>query len=226
MMWKSITYKNKPNINVNADTTENVNALADIVEKVLGGFNDGKTPFTIYLDLSKAFDTINHEILLWKLRKYGLSESALGLMESYLSDRQQYVCINGIESVRQQISTSVPQGSVLGPLLFLIYMNDISHSTDFYKFILFADDTSLFSTPILTELNNDLSKISAEFDKVCLWLNQNRLSLNVNKTKLMVFHHPQKVFVNPVITIKGIDLETVDVFKFLGYQIDQKFELE
>ena len=103
-----------------------------------------KTPFSIFLDLSKAFDTVNHDILLDKLAYYGVSGMANNLLKSYLGNRKQYIDLDGSESSCLDIMTGVPQGSVLGPLLFLIYINDISVSSDKFNFILFADDTSLF----------------------------------------------------------------------------------
>ena len=114
---------------------------------------------------------------------------------SYLSQRNQYVEVNGIQSSKTVIQTGVPQGSILGPLLFLIYMNGIHSATEYFTFILYADDTTLFSTmayslPALPHEHDIL--INGELVKVNDWLVANRLSLNVNKTKYMIFHNSQK----------------------------------
>ena len=104
-----------------------------------------QTPFAIFLDLSKAFDTIDHSLLIKKLAFYGFEDSALRLMTSYLSDRQQYIHLDSdTTSSLRRVDVGVPQGSCLGPLLFLIYVNDLPNATELLDSILFADDTSLF----------------------------------------------------------------------------------
>ena len=96
------------------------------------------------LDLSKAFDTVNHIILFDKLEHYGIRGLALDWIRSYFSNRKQYVEYNGHRSLRNEISCGVPQGSILGPLFFLLYINDINNASNLLNLILFADDTNVF----------------------------------------------------------------------------------
>ena len=149
---------------------------------------DRKTlPITIFIDLSKAFDTLNHNILLDKLYHYGIRGTTLCW--------QQYVEIDDTASDKRVITTGVPQGSILGPLLFLIYMNDISYTSQLFKFILCADDTTLFSSigySLPTYTSNVDLLLNNELIYICDWLIINKFSLNISKTKYMVFHPYQK----------------------------------
>ena len=114
--------------------------------------NNGDIPITIFLDLSKAFDTLNHSILLDKLKHYGIKDWALNLLNSYLSDKQKFVQINNIKSSLLPVKTGVPQGSILGPLLFIIYLNDFTNASDIFKIIAYADDSTLLAK--LSDFNN------------------------------------------------------------------------
>ena len=121
-------------------------ACLELVHKLTAQLENNETPFCIFIDLSKAFDTLDHSILLQKLKFYGLDEISINWFKSYLSERKQFVEIDGISSDIQTINTGVPQGSTLGPLLFIIYMNDLNTVSNIFNIILFADDTSLNST--------------------------------------------------------------------------------
>ena len=111
-------------------------------------------------------------------------------MQSYLTNRKQYVEINNTQSTKNEITVGVPQGSILGPLLFIIYINDIIHSSTIFRFIICADDTTLYTTLDTQEDINDI--VNDELVKINNWLKVNKLSLNVAKTKAMLFHMPQK----------------------------------
>ena len=154
-------------------------------------------PFSIVLDLSKAFDTLDHTILLQKLKHYGINGKALQLCENYLPNRTQYVEINGVKSGALPITTGVPQGSILGPLLFIIYINVFSLASQVFTFIAYADDTTLFSTVsnFTNTPNIDPNRlINEELFKINEWLEINKLSVNIAKTKYMLLHmHNKKV---------------------------------
>jgi len=175
----------------------------------------------IYIDLSKAFDTLNYEILLYKLKHYGVTGAAFKLMESYLTNRRQYVKYNVHESNLNEIKTGVPQGSILGPLLFSIYINDLVTINNIFRFIMYADDTTIYFNMEDFPRVNLGDNISNELNKVDIWLRQNKLSLNADKTKCMIFHTCQKR-VNPIqLSIGGKQIENLKSFKFLGIIFDE-----
>ena len=169
----------------------------------------------IFLDLSKAFDTLDHAILLTKLQKCGVRGLALSWFQSYLCGRTQYVDYNGTKSDVHEITCGVPQGSILGPLLFLIYINDLPQISKIGSNILFADDTNiLYTAPNYTTLRNTINK---DLIIISAWFKLNKLSVNVSKTKCVVFHTRRS---RPPddwhIILNDNILETVDQIKFLG----------
>ena len=179
------------------------------------------------MDLSKAFDTLDHKILLHKLKYYGIKGKELDWFKSYLSNRQQFVEINGTLSDTKLITTGVPQGSVLGPLLFLIYMNDIEVVSDVFNAILFADDSTFITTINASLSSKMLNKsfetlINNELRKIYDWLVVNKLSLNIKKTKCMLFHSTNTRFsFIPKLAINDIEIERVKNFNFLGLTINE-----
>lgn len=194
-------------------------ATLELVDRLMKSMNSGDIPLSIFIDLSKAFDTLNHKILLTKLNYYGLSKKSLNLLCNYLHNRTQYVTFNGVESSYKKISTGVPQGSILGPLLFLIYINDIEHTSDFFSIISYADDTTL-TCDINCKLENISTKINTELAKIHTWLTLNKLSLNILKTNFILFSQRNKVLPKIELELNGIALEQVNVFNFLGTTLD------
>jgi retron-type reverse transcriptase len=156
-------------------------ALIEIVDNILSDLENGKYISGIYLDLSKAFDTVDHKILLYKLNHYGIRDHSLKWFESYLSDRTQFTYINNNQSNLKPMKYGVPQGSVLGPLLFLIYTNDIVNSTSQdCKTRLFADDTNGFVTADSPAQLKHL--ISSFLEDIFSWCSENKLTVNLDKT--------------------------------------------
>ena len=164
--------------------------MLQLVHQISNAINNKGTSAGNFLDLSNAFDTVNHAILLSKLEHYGIRGTALDWIKNYLYNRKQYVEYNEVCSDLNIINCGIPQGSILGPLLFILYINDISNSSNLLKFILFADDTNIFySCRNLESLNTTLN---IELEKVTQWLIANKLSINIKKTKYVIFRTRQK----------------------------------
>ena len=145
----------------------------------------------VFLDIRKAFDTVNHENLLDKLNCYGIGDEELLFFGSYLRDHTQCCSVNGHKSMLKRVTSGVPQGSILGPLLFIIYMNDLPACVKDVNVTMYADDTSL-DKAIRTsqELREELVPT---FAKVCEWLKRNKLSLNTIKTEFMIIGSPHRL---------------------------------
>jgi hypothetical protein len=193
-------------------------AALELVDRIICSMDHKQTPLNIFLDLSKAFDTLDHTILLNKLKYYGLGGTSLKLFETYLSNRRQIVQFNNTLSEQQIIKTGVPQGSILGPLLFIIYLNDLIKVCDMFKPVIYADDTALFT--VLETESNHVNNINSELEKICNWFKVNKLSLNASKTKAMLFHPIQKTVDKFDIIIDGSTVEFVEQFSYLGIILD------
>jgi hypothetical protein len=195
-------------------------SLIEITEKIKESIDSGKYGCGIFIDLKKAFDTVNHEIMLRKLEHYGIRGSILKWFESYLIGRKQYVFYNGASSDVKEISCGVPQGSVLGPLLFLIYINDLPNISKKLNFFLFADDTNIYYES--TDLKELEKTVNEELKKLSLWLNINRLALNVSKTNFVIFRSAQKKSNhNVTILMNKKALQQKDHVKYLGILLDE-----
>ena len=218
----NILYKNQFGFQSNMSTEYAVNALLNNIFQTL---EEKEYGVCILLDFAKAFDTVNHEILTKKLEYYGIRGTALQWLKSYLCNRMQCTEVGDTQSELEYIKCGVPQGSVLGPLLFLLYINDIVESSKIFKFILFADDTSLYYSTknpldIQETVNNELANISD-------WLSANRLSLNVGKSKLLYFTNNSRSELAKIeIKINNQILAEVSDAKYLGVYIDNKLQWE
>ena len=194
-------------------------SLMEITEEIKESIDNGKFGCGIFIDLKKAFDTVNHQILLTKLEHYGIRGAILKWFESYLSNRKQYVFHNGVASDMEAISCGVPQGSVLGPLLFLIYVNDLPNISDKLKFFLFADDTNIYyESDDLIELEKTVNQ---ELRKLSQWLNINRLALNIGKTNFVIFRANKKIYHTVTLILNRKAIEQKDHVKYLGILMDE-----
>ena len=222
---QNILYTHQYGFRKNRDTQQ---PLIQLLNKVYKGLNKSTSEYTlsVFLDLRKAFDTCNIDILIKKLNHYGFRGTSLKWFKNYLTGRKQYVELEGFKSNEQVITHGVPQGSVLGPILFLLYINDFPQATNLFS-SLFADDTLL--TKSMSDVKNLYDYANNELIKVSDWFKSNKLSLNVSKTKFMIFRNEKmpkvndefKLFIdNSEIERIGNDFDTKS-FKFVGISLDE-----
>ena len=197
----------------------NIHALINLTEMIREALDNSNFACGIFIDLQKAFDTVDHQILLRKMEYYGIRGIANKWFKSYLSNRQQFVSINGFNSEKQAMNYGVPQGSVLGPLLFLIYINDLHKSIKYSKIHHFADDTNLLV--VGKTLKSIQKQMNIDLKLLCKWLRANKISLNASKTELVIFRDPKKKTTHELkIKIGGKKLYPCKSVKYLGVFID------
>ena len=195
-------------------------AILQLTENIVSALDRKELAIGVCLDLSKAFDTVNHEILFDKLYHYVIRGIALDWVKSYFTNRKQFVQFNESYSSHLNITCGVPQGSILGPLFFLLYINDLGNISTIFKFLLFADDTNLF----LSHKNPEhlLNLANSELEKVSSWFIANKLSINIKKTNFMLFKPRQKkCALNQPLLIDGKEIEQVSQTSFLGVIFNQ-----
>jgi hypothetical protein len=215
---KHILYTNQFGFRKHRST---IDAVTKLLTDLASDMDNKTNTSSVFLDLSKAFDTIDHNILLSKLEFYGVRGIALDWFRSYLQDRTQYVEYIGATSRLQNIECGVPQGSVLGPLLFIIYTNDLPDVLKFSKTILFADDTTIYKSS--DNLSNLYTNVNTDVCTLSEWFKANRLSLNVTKTNYILFK-TKKTAHDYKLTICGQQIAQCRHTKFLGIHIDEKLK--
>ena len=198
-------------------------ALLSMTQQIRDIMESGNIAIGVFVDFQKAFDTVNHNILIKKLNHYGIRGTANKWFESYLNKRKQCVSIAGQQSEYRYINHGVPQGSVLGPLLFLVYINDLHLSIRHSTVRHFADDTNLLyatdkSKPrnrnIVRNLNKDLKSLNH-------WLLANKISLNSTKTELIFFRDKKTKIPKLDIRLSGTKLESTNDVKYVGIIFDE-----
>ena len=195
----------------------------DVVSLLLQAIKRKEHAICLFIDFKKAFDSIDHQLLLLKLEKYGIRGNVLELFSSYLSNREQYVSVNGASSGSLPVSIGIPQGSTLGPILFNIFVNDIpySHEDNLHTYQ-WADDTAFVS------LNNNLEyliqNLNAHMQIFYNWCENNKMNLNFNKTKAMLVSYRTMPDHIPNVNIHGVEIEYVNEYKYLGLLIDNKLK--
>ena len=215
----NILSQNQYGFQKNTSTTD---ALLQFMSEAHKSLDRKETLISVFLDFSKAFDTVNHTLLLQKLEHMGIRGTSLKWFESYLTNRTQVVCIDDINSSAKHIVTGVPQGSVLGPALFLCYVNCINNACSLVKSVQFADDTTLYlshknSQYLSDTLNRQLTILDS-------WLCANRLSLNIQKTSFMVISNME--LQRFPLKIRNCELSRVQKAKFLGVIVDEKLNFK
>ena len=194
-------------------------AIIDFLENINDSFSENKHYLSVYLDFSKAFDTICHEILLKKIEIMGFRGPIHNWIRSYLTNRKQFVSIGEASSDMLFTKMGVPQGSTLGPLLFILYINDMSNSLSYLKTIHFADDSTLHIS--MNKNENIAPRINADLAVINTWLISNKLHLNIDKTKYMIFSMRDKPL-DLSLVIGNSHIERTNVKKFLGMYIDER----
>ena len=197
-------------------------AIISMIEKIQQAMKNNQLAVGIFIDLQKAFDTVNHEILLHKLNYYGIKGLSNSWFRSYLNKREQFTSIDGVNSSSKAVIHGVPQGSVLGPLLFLLYINDlhkcIKNSTVFH----FADDTNLMYIPEKKVRNkNVVRRLNIDLKLLNNWLLANKISLNSTKTELVYFRKKGTPTPNYKVTLNGFKLLASNSIKYVGVLLDE-----
>ena len=198
-------------------------AILQLIDKVNNSFERNQFTLGIFIDLSKAFDTVDHKILISKLKNYGVRGNNLNWFESYFNNRKQFITYNNKYTSFETITCGIPQDSILGPLLFLIYVNDLNQASNILGPIIFADDANFFYSH--HQIKILFETVNCELKTLSQWFRANKLFLNIKKTKYTLFH---KYFIRdkiplklPTLEIGNKVIEKRTSIKFLGVMLDE-----
>ena len=211
---------------VDSEKGNQLYTVALLIDDILMGLNNKKFSIAGFIDLKKTFDTINHTILLKKLPHFGLSENLITWISNYLTHRVQKCTVNGLMSDERPITCGVPQGSILGPLLFLLFINDIDTNVVHSKVLLYADDTVIYATHRDEQFAH--LWMSEDLNILCTWCNKNHLTINLKKTKLMLFgtRNMSKTGIQYDTFMDGYKLQYVKHFNYLGIKLENTLTFE
>ena len=219
---KNILFSEQFGFRSKRGTTQSCNNLLQYIYNKL---DYGENVLSVFMDFQKAFDSVNHDILLRKLYHYGIRGFVHDWLRSYLENRTQYVQVGNSYSGNCILSHGVPQGSILGPLLFLIQINDLPNSSNSFKFNLFADDSTITYSFNRHEVDDTSALINDELNLVYRWLCSNRIMINADKTKYIIFSYRMKIVVPPI-KFGNHTLLQVENCKFLGLYLDEALNFE
>ena len=197
-----------------------ITAISEITDDIFDSIEKKHSTIAAFIDFQKAFDKLNHNILINKLKFFGFTDSATKFFKNYLTDRKQITLANNQKSNSLPITHGVPQGSNLGPLMFLLYINDIGHSIKNCNFKLFADDTVIYSNS--SDIKICKKQVEEDLENINDWCCNNNMQINSKKTKIMLFGNRNTVKKNKNVIIKfnNEELQTVSTFKYLGFVLD------
>ena len=198
--------------------------MLQFVDLIYESFERNEYTIGVFIDLSKTSDTVDHDILLKKLEIYGILGTHFQWFRNYLRNRKQYIQFDGWQKTNYKaVKCGAPQGFVLGPLLFLLYINDLQFASDLIDPTMFADDTNLFYSN--KDINFAFLKVNDELQKINEWFISNKLSLNVKKNKYSFFHKSSKKdnipLVLPKLNINSSEIARTESIKFLGVLLDE-----
>ena len=195
--------------------------MFDYLSDLTNAYNNNLDTIMVYIDFKKAFDTVNHNILLDKLKTFNFDVNSCNLFRSYLTNRIEAAFVNGCTSEEGQITYGVPQGSVLGPKLFLMFINNLTTCIEHCKYFLYADDIVMFKTLDSQQRALDLRLFQDDILAIENWCLQNDLTINIKKTKIQFFAANSNIC-----RIYDQDLCFVNTFKYLGVDIDRHLNFE
>ena len=204
-----------------------IDSLSKLTNNIYNSLNKSLCTTAIFLDFKKAFDTLDHSIMIKKLAKLGFDNNSSKIIENYLQNRQQCTKANGLISDSAPITCGIPQGSVLGPLLFLIYINDLSHSLNSLNCQHYADDTVLYIAHNPHDVNVE-NTINKDLDNIAEWCVRNKLSLNAKKTKAMTFANKAlaNILIHPSLTISNNLIMYTPTYNYLGLHLDNMLDFK
>ena len=193
-------------------------ALTELVESIYASLNERKYHISVLIDLTKAFDSVNHGILLSKMKMYGITGNSFNLFKSYLCDRKAFVKIGESCSSMKTGNIGVPQGSIIGPILFLIYINDLPNVSQLLQTVMFADDTTFSSSH--HDHDTLIDRLNVELETISSWCASNRLTLNTKKTELLLFTKRPTAHSNRQVILGNETLSVKNSCTFLGTKLD------